>query len=71
MKEEVIEIDVKDIKNFPNHPFKITNDLNYEELRNSIVENCKIMIVGVKYLFEKYCYKLAIILSNWYNVGEV
>ncbi len=39
MKEEVIEIDVKDIKNFPNHPFKITNDLNYEELRNSIVEN--------------------------------
>ena len=39
MKEEVIEIDVKDIKNFPNHPFKITNDLNYEELRNSIIEN--------------------------------
>ena len=39
MKEEVIEIDVKDIKDFPNHPFKITNDLNYEELRNSIVEN--------------------------------
>ncbi len=39
MKEEVIEIDVKNIKNFPNHPFKITNDLNYEELRNSIVEN--------------------------------
>ena len=39
MKEEVIEIDVKDIKNFPNHPFKITNDLNYEELKNSIIEN--------------------------------
>ena len=39
MKEEVIEIDVKDIKNFPNHPFKITNNLNYEELRNSIIES--------------------------------
>ena len=39
MKEEVIEIDVKDIKKFPNHPFKITNDLNYEELRNSIMES--------------------------------
>ncbi len=39
MKEEVIEIDVKDIKNFPNHPFKINNDLNYEELRNSIIES--------------------------------
>lgn len=39
MKEEVIELDVKDIKDFLNHPFKINNDLNYEELKNSIIEN--------------------------------
>ncbi len=26
MKEEVIEIDIKDIKDFPNNPFKITDD---------------------------------------------
>ena len=39
MKEEVIELNVKDIKEFPNHPFKINNDLNYEELRNSIIES--------------------------------
>lgn len=31
MKEEVIEIDVKDISDFKNHPFKINNDLNYED----------------------------------------
>ena len=30
MKEEVIEIDIKDISDFKNHPFKINNDLNYE-----------------------------------------
>lgn len=39
MKEEVIESNVKDIKEFPNHPFKINDDLNYEELRNSIIES--------------------------------
>ena len=39
MKEEVIELNVKDIKEFPNHPFKINDDLNYEELRNSIIES--------------------------------
>lgn len=39
MKEQVIELNVKDISDFPNHPFKINNDLNYEELRNSIIES--------------------------------
>ena len=39
MKEEVIEIDIKDISDFKNHPFKINNDLNYEELKNSIIDN--------------------------------
>lgn len=38
MKEEGIEIDVKDISDFKNHPFKINNDLNYEELKNSIID---------------------------------
>ena len=38
MKEEVIEIDIKDISDFKNHPFKINNDLNYEELKNSIID---------------------------------
>ena len=41
MKEEGIEIDVKDISDFKNHPFKINNDLNYEELKNSIQEAAK------------------------------
>lgn len=39
MKEEVIELNVKDIVDFPKHPFKINNDLNYEELKNSIIES--------------------------------
>lgn len=39
MKEEVVELNVKDICDFPKHPFKINNDLNYEELKNSIIES--------------------------------
>ena len=39
MKGEIVELDVKDIKDFSNHPFKINGDLNYEELRNSIIES--------------------------------
>lgn len=39
MKEEIIELNVIDIKDFPKHPFKINNDLNYEELRSSIIES--------------------------------
>ena len=39
MKEEVVKIKVSDIKDFPKHPFKINNDLNYEELRDSILDN--------------------------------
>ena len=39
MKEEVIKIKLSDIKDFPKHPFKINNDLNYEELKDSILEN--------------------------------
>ena len=39
MKEEIVELNVKDIYDFPKHPFKINNDLNYEELRNSIIES--------------------------------
>lgn len=31
MKKEVIEIDVKDISDFKKYPFKINNDLNYED----------------------------------------
>ena len=39
MKEEVVELNVKDICDFPKHPFKINDDLNYEELKNSIIES--------------------------------
>ena len=39
MKEEIKEIDIKDIDDFPNHPFKINNDLNYEELKDSIIKS--------------------------------
>ena len=39
MKEEVVELNVKDILDFPKHPFKIQNDLNYDELKNSIIES--------------------------------
>lgn len=39
MKEEIVELNVKDICDFPKHPFKINNDLNYEELKNSIIES--------------------------------
>lgn len=39
MKEEIVKIKVSDIKDFPKHPFKINNDLNYEELKDSILDN--------------------------------
>ena len=39
MKEEVVELDIEEIKDFPKHTFKNVNDLNYEELRNSIIES--------------------------------
>lgn len=39
MSDKIVELNVKDIKDFPKHPFKINNDLNYEELKNSIIES--------------------------------
>ena len=39
MKEKIIELSIDDISDFPKHPFRINNDLNYEELKNSIIEN--------------------------------
>lgn len=39
MKEQVVDLSVKDIFDFPKHPFKINNDLNYEELKNSIIDS--------------------------------
>ncbi|MBO4246078.1 MAG: ParB/RepB/Spo0J family partition protein [Bacilli bacterium] len=39
MKEEIVKLNVSDISDFPKHPFKINNDLNYEELKESIKEN--------------------------------
>lgn len=59
MKEEVVELNVSDISDFPNHPFKINNDLNYEELRNSIIEN-KILfptVVRKKMMGNMKCYQ--------------
>ena len=39
MSDKIVELNVKDIKDFPKHLFKINNDLNYEELKNSIIES--------------------------------
>lgn len=39
MKEEIVKINVSEIADFPKHPFKINNDLNYAELKESIKEN--------------------------------
>ena len=39
MNEEVVRIKVSDINDFPKHPFKINNDLNYEELKDSVLDN--------------------------------
>ena len=39
MSDKIVELNVKDICDFPKHPFKINNDLNYEELKNSIIES--------------------------------
>ncbi len=39
MSDKIVELNVKDIKDFPRHPFKINNDINYEELKNSIIES--------------------------------
>lgn len=39
MSDKIVELNVKDIKDFPKHPFKINNDINYEELKNSIIES--------------------------------
>lgn len=39
MKEKIVELNVKDITDFPKHPFKINNDINYEELKNSRMES--------------------------------
>ena len=39
MKEEIVKINVSDIADFSKHPFKINNDLNNEELKESIKEN--------------------------------
>lgn len=39
MQDKIIEIEIERIKEFPNHPFKIIDDLNYQELMKSIKEN--------------------------------
>ncbi len=39
MNEEIIKIDVSDITDYPKHPFKINNDLNYDELKENVKEN--------------------------------
>ena len=53
MKEEVIEIDVKDISDFKKYPFKINNDLNYE-LDERLEYTFDIISRVNKYLTKKY-----------------
>ena len=37
--EKVIDISIKDIKDFPNHPFKVIDNEEMEQMRDSIKEN--------------------------------
>lgn len=37
--EKVVDISIKDIKDFPNHPFKVIDDEEMEQMRDSIKEN--------------------------------
>ena len=39
MKDCIVEINIKDILDFPKHPFKVNNDLNYDQLKSSIMES--------------------------------
>ena len=39
MKEEIINLKINQIDDFPNHPFKIKNDDEMERLKESIKEN--------------------------------
>ena len=37
--EKVVDISIKDIKDFPNHPFKVIDNEEMEQMRDSIKEN--------------------------------
>src|SRR5574344_1038252 len=39
MSDKIVELNVKDIKDFPRQPFKVNNDINYEELKNSTIKS--------------------------------
>lgn len=39
MEEKIVNIEVKNIKDFPSHPFNVKKDNNYFELEESIIEN--------------------------------
>lgn len=39
MEEKIVNIEVKNIKDFPKHPFNVKKDINYFELEESIIEN--------------------------------
>ena len=50
MKEKIIKINVSEIADFPKHLFKINNNLNYEELKESIKEN-GVLVTGSFFFF--------------------
>ncbi len=39
MEEKIVNIEVKNIKDFPSHPFNVKKDNNYFKLEESIIEN--------------------------------
>lgn len=46
--EKVIDISIKDIKDFPNHPFKVIDNEEMEQMRDSIKENGVLVPVLVR-----------------------
>ena len=46
--EKVIDIPIKDIKDFPNHPFKVIDNEEMEQMRDSIKENGVLVPVLVR-----------------------
>ena len=46
--EKVVDISIKDIKDFPNHPFKVIDNEEMEQMRDSIKENGVLVPVLVR-----------------------
>lgn len=65
--EKVEQIDIKKIRDFSNHPFKIMNDQNYIELKESIINNGVLMPVilrKIKETKETYLYLIQLLKED-------